>query len=159
MRRNVALAVKAKRYGARYALRIVLEARRVGIPVSLGFALVEQESGFRNVFGHDPTIYVGAGTVTKAKYLGYRRLRGRSKMQGVGPCQLTWWAYQDEADRRGGCWVPKHNIAVGFEILADHIQRYGRFSGIARYNGSGAHATLYARRVLDRAERWHDRLT
>jgi hypothetical protein len=23
-------------------------------------------------------------------------------MQGVGPCQLTWWEFQDTVDREGG---------------------------------------------------------
>lgn len=157
--RDIVLATKAKRHGARYSLRIVLEARRAGIPVSLGFALIEQESGFRNVFGHDPTIFIGAGVVTKQKYLAYRKQRGRSKMQGVGPAQLTWWAYQDEADQLGGCWVPKHNIRVAFGLLASHIRGLGVQAGIAAYNGSGPAARRYAQEVRAKQRRWHDRLT
>jgi hypothetical protein len=158
-KRDIALAIKAKRHGAKYALRIVLEARRAGIPVSLGFAIVEQETGFRNVFGHDPTIFIGAGVVTKQKYLAYRKQRGRTRMQGVGPAQLTWWAYQDEADALGGCWVPKHNICVGMKVLAGLIAVWGREAGIARYNGSGPAASRYAQQVLCKQRRWHDRLT
>lgn len=156
--RNIWLAVRAKRHGAKYSLRIVLEARRAGIPISLGFALIEQESGFRNVFGHDPTIFRGAGTVTKDKYLAYKKARGRRNMQGVGPAQLTWWEYQDRADHFGGCWQPKHNIRVGFEVLAAHIKRHGRTKGIMRYNGSGEQAALYSQQVLWKMRRWHDRL-
>ncbi|MFP5379559.1 MAG: hypothetical protein ACLGHP_07390 [Vicinamibacteria bacterium] len=157
--RDIALAVKAKRHGSNYSLRIVLEARRAGIPISLGFALIEQETGFRNVFGSDPTIYRGAGRVTKRKYLAYKRARGKTRMQGVGPAQLTWWEFQDRADRLGGCWVPRHNIRVGFEVLAAHIERHGRTMGIARYNGSGDAADLYTKQVLWKMRRWHERLT
>ncbi len=156
--RDAVLAAKAKRHGANYSLRIVIEARRAGIPLSLGFALIEQESNFRNVFGSDPTIYVGAGTVTKAKYQRYKSLRGKSLMQGVGPAQLTWWESQDRADKYGGCWLPKHNIRAAFETLAVNIKQHGREVGIERYNGSGQAARLYAQRVLWKMRRWHDRL-
>ena len=52
--RDLVLARRAKRHGARYSLRIIREARRAGIPISLAFAIVEQESRFLNVCGHDP---------------------------------------------------------------------------------------------------------
>ena len=89
----------------------IAEARRSGLKLALACALLEKESsGGQNVFGHDPnTIFAGAGDVTKEKYLDYRRRRiaaGNRTMQGVGPCQLTWWELQDEADREGGCWKP-----------------------------------------------------
>lgn len=156
--RDQELAQRAKEHGARYSLRIIREARRAGIPISLGFALIEQESNFTNVFGHDPTIFAGAGTVTKAKYAAYRKQRGRTRMQGVGPAQLTWWEYQDRADERGGCWIARHNIAVGFDILAAHIKAKGTRAGIAAYNGTGAKANRYATQVLDKQDKWHRRL-
>lgn len=155
---HLVLARKANRYGAKFSLRIVYEAKRAGIPVSLGFALVEQESGFRNVFGHDPTIFVGAGTVTKTKYLAYKRARGHTRMQGVGPCQLTWWATQDAADRLGGCWKPTYNIRVGFSTLAANIRAHGYVKGCERYNGTGPAAVAYSRSLRGRAVKWHKRL-
>jgi hypothetical protein len=156
--RDQELARKAKAHGANYSLRIIREARRAGIPISLGFALVEQESNFSNVFGHDPTIFAGAGKVTKRKYLEYKRQRGTPgrRMQGVGPCQLTWWTYQDRADRLGGCWVARHNIRVAFEDLAELVKAHGKREGIKRYNGSGKRADAYAMSVLRRQRRWHD---
>lgn len=160
--RDNELAHIAKRHGAHYSLRIVLEARRAGIPISLGFALVEQESGFHNIFGHDPTIYVGAGAVTKAKYLGYRAKRrssGNRMMQGVGPCQLTWWEYQDAADRLGGCWIARYNIQLAFTHLGQLIDRHGLRAGVKAYNGSGPAADRYAARVLRLQRMWHQRLT
>jgi hypothetical protein len=165
--RDQQLAETAKAHGAQYSLRIVWEARRAGIPISLGFALVEQETGFRNVWGHDPapnggTSQLGGSKVTKAAYLAYRKrrgARGRGGMQGVGPCQLTWYAYQDKADQFGGCWVAKHNIRVAFELLAAQMRAHGTRAGIRSYNGSGTSADRYAQQVLDRQRKWHRILT
>jgi hypothetical protein len=159
-KRNAILRDKARRSGANYCLAIIEEARRAGLPISLGFALIEQESGFRNVFGHDPTIFAGAGNVTKTKYLAYKRARGHTRMQGVGPAQLTWWEYQDSADRLGGCWVARNNIRVGFELLAALVDRHGEREGLAIYNGGSRNPNhRYAQQVLDRRRKWHNLLT
>jgi len=157
--RDQSLAETANRHGANYSLRIILEARRSGIPISLGFALIEQESNFRNVFGHDPTIFAGAGTVTLAKYREYKRQRGHTRMQGVGPAQLTWWEFQDRADRLGGCHIPRWNIRVAFDLLAKLIEEHGEIVSIARYNGSGAAANAYSKSVRGKQDKWHARLT
>lgn len=157
--RDLALARTAKKHGANYSLRIIQQARKSGIPISLAFALIEQESGFKNVFGHDPTIYQGAGKVTKKKYLEYKAQRGHTHMQGVGPAQLTWWQYQDEADKRGGAWVPKHNISFAFDHLASLINSKGFKQGIAAYNGSGPAAEQYASSVLAKQKKWHEILS
>ena len=56
---------------------VVEEARRAGLSLPLACALLEKESGRgRNVFGHDPTIFVGAGEVTRAKHLDWARQNG-----------------------------------------------------------------------------------
>jgi hypothetical protein len=160
--RDLELAKRANAFGANYSLRIILEARRAGIPISLGFALIEQESNFSNVFGHDPGNHSGAGRVTKSKYEAYRARRGptgRGGMQGVGPAQLTYYTVQDAADTLGGCWVPKHNIRVAFELLANLIAQHGEEQGLARYNGTGPAAQRYSRKVLERQAKWHRRLT
>lgn len=165
--RDKQLARIAKRYGANYSLRIVIEARRAKLPISLGFALLEQESNFSNVFGHDPTIFRGAGKVTKAKYLAYRKQRGptgRGGMQGVGPAQLTYYTFQDRADALGGCWVAANNIRVAFTDLANMIERHGKRKGLGVYNaGEQGWARglghKYADEVLWMERKWHERLT
>jgi len=165
-KRDQELARKAKAKGADYSLRIVMEARRADIPVSLAFAVVEQESGFQNIFGHDPTIFVGAGKVTKAKYLDYKHARGTPgrRMQGVGPVQLTWWTFQDRADALGGCWIARNNIRVGFDHLGDLLRQYkgSMRSALAVYNAGNtgsAQGQRYASEVLKRQRRWHHDLT
>jgi hypothetical protein len=150
---------RAIAHGAAFALTIIREARRAGIPVSLAFALVEQESAFKNVFGHDPTIFVGAGTVTKAKVESYLKQRGHTRMQGVGTTQLTWWEFQDEAQKLGGLWKPEIQMRVAFAHLARQMKDFGRRDGIRRYNGSGPAAEAYATSVLKRMDKWHDILS
>src|SRR4051812_3506014 len=80
----------------------IREATRAGLRLELACALLEKESaGGHNVYGHDPTIFVGAGAVSQSNYAEYKRRRVASRnhlMQGVGPCQLTWWEFQDAAD-------------------------------------------------------------
>jgi hypothetical protein len=138
------------------------EAVRSRLPLDLACALLDQESGGgRNVFGHDPTICVGWGSVTYLKYVAYRirrRNSGNRLMQGVGPVQLTWWSTQDEADREGGCWRPRFNMRVGFRHLHYNVLRYGLHPGVAAYNGSGPAAQHYADVVLERADVWKRRL-
>lgn len=153
----------AGQHGCRAGLAriIVNNARRYGVPVSLAFALFEHEAGFQKVFGHDPTIYVGAGPVTKPKYMGYlskRRASGNRLMQGVGEGQLTWWETQDLADRLGGCWTAEANVRVALMTLAARIHEYGYVAGIARYNGTGPAAQQYSVLVRSAARWWHDRL-
>ena len=93
--------------------------------------------------------------MTKAGYLAYRDERGPTGsggMQGVGPCQLTYFALQDRADALGGCWAVAPNLHVGFEQLASLIRRDGLASGVAAYNGRGDAAERYAQVVLARAD-------
>lgn len=160
--RDHELANIAKEHGANFSLRIVIEARDKDIPISLGFALIQQETGFQNIYGHDPTIYVGAGPVTAHNYHAYKKVRGphgEGGMQGVGPGQLTWWAIQDEADKRGGCHETSHNISTSFDVLAALIRKHGYVNGVAAYNGDGARAARYSRIVRASATVWHARFT
>lgn len=151
----VAIA-RARAHGCKLPRIAWAEAKRAGIPFTLLLAVLDQESGGgANEFGHDPTIFVGAGAVTRAKYLVYRELRDRTGlMQGVGAMQLTWRGYQDAADALGGCWKAACNVAIGAHVLAANIRRDGLHAGIAAYNGTGPAAEHYADQVLERMKRW-----
>ena len=154
-----------------YALRAERKLNHVG--PALAIAMLEQESGGRNVWGHDPTIFIGGfdrknnkhwsrrkGYVNEAGYKEYKRQRGptgRGGMQGVGPMQLTWYEFQDGADRLGGAWKPSVNILYGLSRLDDLIEDHGLTAGIQRYNGSGPAAVRYAREVLAKREKWQTR--
>src|SRR4051795_10298717 len=140
----------------------VAEAQRAGLRLAIACAMLEKETaGGHNVFGHDPTIFAGAGQVTKTKYQAYKQRRvasGNKSMQGVGPCQLTWYEFQDEADREGGCWRPEINIRIGFRHLAELIKANGETAGARKYNGVGKAAEAYSADLLKRAAVWEQRL-
>jgi hypothetical protein len=134
-------------------------AKKAGLKLAYACACLEKETGGgHNVFGHDPTIFRGAGAVTPAKYAAYKKQRlasGNRLMQGVGSVQLTWWSIQDAADRLGGCWHPLHNMTVGFTALAALIHKYGAQHGAAAYNGSGPAADAYGRDFVAKVARWN----
>jgi hypothetical protein len=157
----------AAQLGMKGSLRLLMEARSAGLSQSLGLALRTQETGIKgdgNVFGHDASgNHVGAGRVTKAKYLAYKKKRGstgRGGMQGVGPLQLTYYTFQDEADRLGGCWIVRWNYYVGFRDLAHLIRMYGsEHHALAVYNGGSANPNYkYADSVLEHKIWWHKKI-
>ena len=116
-----------------YGLRIALEATAYDIWPSVLCAVIEQETGMRNVYGHDPVRWpqVRGGDVTRLNYLRYKTLRKRGfGMQGVGPGQLTWWEYQDEADRSrwvlAACGEHRHDrVAARSEAQAGRFMAAG----------------------------------
>ncbi len=159
----IARAIRA--HGGRYEAVVVREARRVRLPIALACAIVEKETGFRNVFGHDavrnpikspPGGLLAVTRENYAQYLEHRR-QGLGN-QGVGPMQLTSPGLQDRADQLGGCWQPGPNIRVGLEFLAGNIRRMGLRPGVVAYNGSGPAAQRYGDDVLARARLWEQRL-
>jgi hypothetical protein len=165
--------LRARRYGARYCRKIIRVAEDVGIPIALGFALVEQESSFRNIFGSDPLlkmrwqgpasymflIGIMGERVTESRYAKYKTLRKAGwGMQGVGLTQLTWYEFQDAADEIGGCWKSEPQLQVGFQLVKSLMDQHGDHTGLARYNGYGPAAELYATSVLQRKDRWQRRL-
>jgi peptidoglycan hydrolase-like protein with peptidoglycan-binding domain len=148
----------------------VAEAARAGLRLEFAAALLEKESaGGHNVFGHDRDrsgryIYPardGTVKVTKELYLDYKRRRiasGNKAMQGVGPCQLTWFSFQDDADKEGGCWKPQINMRVGFRRLAGLMRTHGDAVGARMYNGSGDAAEAYSVDLRKKAAAWKARL-
>jgi hypothetical protein len=149
-----------------YGLRIALEASAYEIWPSVLCAVLEQESGFRNVYGHDPVKFpqIKGGNVTRLNYLRYKQLRKLGfGMQGVGPGQLTWWEYQDEADRSGGCWRPAPNIATTAWLLAQKRRQAGSWPHAFELYNAGKVGTpagsAYSNRVQDRQRDWHRRLS
>jgi murein DD-endopeptidase MepM/ murein hydrolase activator NlpD len=158
---GIAAAIRAN--GGHYEREIVLEATRYGVPVSLVCAVMEQESNFRNVFGHDPVDNPikspkdGLLFVTEELYRKYLSFRtGPKTSQGVGPMQLTYPTLQDEADDLGGCFDPAINIRVGVKNLARLIHKLGERDGVQAYNGAPGHG--YADSVLGLKHDWDVKL-
>jgi hypothetical protein len=154
-----------RKHGGRYEDAIIREAHASGLELSLVCALIEHESGFRNVYGHDPVPNPiksppnGLREVTEENYRLYlRHRRNKEGMQGVGPTQLTWFEFQDEADAAGGCWKPEVNIKIGCRVVARERARLGSTRQALRvYNGGPtppASTEGYARSVLKLQQKW-----
>ncbi len=146
------------------ATHILAACHTTGLPLSYGLALVEKETGFRNVFGHDPTSSIPVSwrgsRVTRAKYRVYKAARKRGRgMQGVGPVQLTWFAFQDQADAVGGCHKPYPNLVVGFRLLASLINQHGKEAGAGAFNGTGPAAEAYGRDWVHKQAAWHGKVS
>ena len=156
----------AKQHGILMPIRAWRAAHRAHVPYYIACAFLMQEtSGGKNIFGHDPTIFVGAGQVTKEKYLRYKRERGSvaARSQGVGPMQITYWSLQDECDDLGGCWKPTINIYYGLTLIRQFMDSGITLKEVARkYNGGpGAKpptAEVYAAQMVERFDYWRDLL-
>lgn len=164
--RDAELARKLRARGVKNALRIVIECRHRHdgvIPVSLGLALQEQESAGRNIFGADTNAPFPHLPVTRARVLKLVDLvHAGSISNGVGPMQLTFIGFIEEANRDGGAWNPAVNIATGLGIIAGHVKDHGMRDGLATYNGgkpTSEKGQRYAKEVLARQARIHDEIT
>lgn len=133
--------------------------RKYHLPYSIGFATVEQESFFRNVYGHDSGGLNPGDVVTKHNFEEFRRRvvsTNGGGANGVGPLQITYWTYIRDHPR---LYKQRVNIFVGIKILADLVHRLGEFNGIGAYNGGeGNPNEAYAAEVLDRVKKWRPRL-
>lgn len=148
------------------AAQVIDIASAAKLELACAAVLLGKESGGgQNIFGHDAVPdggqYVKGGPVTEAtyrKYLAWRK-GGSGRMQGVGPCQLTYYTIQDQADARGGCWRWEVNCAVGFDLLATQIRTKGVQDGFRAYNGSGPAAEAYGRDAMARLGTWRPKLS
>lgn len=169
----------ARANGILRASSVFCAADDTGIPPYVLCAFLMQESGGgTNVYGHDvdtdgtPRPFWGHGQVTEANYAAYLverdlgvREAGRfpelgRRMQGVGPMQLTWWGFQDQADAAGGCWDPAVNTRTGAAILAKYYGAHRKTNPKATeariwwkvaksYNGKRAYADRMAERFVE----------
>src|ERR1700753_2249666 len=100
------LMAMIKGEGFAFAQAIMTEAGKAGVPLGLALALVEQESGFRNIFGadHGPqtTVPWCHQPVTKERVqelIKYVEDGGISN--GVGLTQLTSIGFIKQAEAEG----------------------------------------------------------
>lgn len=150
-------------------LVIFEEAKGAGLELALAAALVEQESGGFNVFGHDH----GIGLPDRPPYSGHPVTKERVKalrdngnyshgMQGIGCVQLTWWEFVEEAEREGGAHLPRYQCRVGFRLLKDYVDRYPYLEALGAYNAGEQNRRsvlrTYAAELAAKHEGWKTRL-
>jgi hypothetical protein len=101
--------------------------------------------------------------VTKERVLTLvEHVRAGGVSNGVGPGQLTWLGYIEEANRDGGAWDTAVNIATSQRILAAHVRDHGLRGGLATYNAGrpdDGQGRRYADRIIARQRHWHAVLT
>jgi hypothetical protein len=153
---------------------IVEMAEKVDIRVSTGAAVIEKESGGRNIFGCDHT-QAAAG---HAPWCHERVTRERldaliewvesgKASNGVAWAQLTHFSFIQKAEEMGGADKPGPNIEVGFEELKRLFLKYhsgplynsGWREAVASYNGGEGNRfepgpQAYAKDVAAKARAW-----
>jgi len=164
MTRDAALAELVRTHGFSFGPTIVREANRAGLPIPLALALVEQESGFRNIFGCDLGPRSSAPwchqEVTKDRVqalLAHVKKGGTSN--GVGLTQLTSIDFVRQAEAEGGAHKAEAQCRIGFRLLRGLIERNGERTGIGAYNGGEGNPNLdYAASVLALRAKWDKRV-
>ena len=155
-----------RREGALRAARI---ATRNGVPVfvahciafaaalqrvkpSVAFAVAEQESNFRHIFGHDVG---GAFPGRKVTHDRFEALIRRHAWNGVGIFQITYYGYILAHPK---VWRILANCKVGLKIVKQQIDGAGGLrAGLARYNGGPTPPPIsweYADQVTSRQRKW-----
>ena len=150
--------------------QIILEEAEENIDPALACALVEKESGGRNVFGCD----WGSQWAGQSPWCNERVTRPRLDAlladiesgygsNGVGLTQLTHPPFIHEAESMGGAHVPRYQCRVGFRLLRDLILKLGYTAGLAAYNAGEGNWQLginngYAGDLAYKHGLWKERL-
>lgn len=145
---------------------IVQAASTTGLPLAILAAMIEKESGGKNIYGHDAGgVFSVAGQnveVTQANFTEFRRrvVDGGEKSNGVGPSQVTyrgyWTAYPDYP-----FWEPLANLKFGATLLLDLLDGDTSDASIssagAHYNGGTSpneKAVAYGADLLTKTNAW-----
>lgn len=100
------------------------------VDYALALAVIEQETGFRNVIGDD-----GAS-------VGYMQVQERwngDRMERLGVTDLS---------------DPISNFRVGCDCLSEYISKYGLPAALTAYNSGKPGDSTYSREVMERYARW-----
>lgn len=140
-----------------------------GLYLSTAAALVEKESGFKNLFGCDwsskwtnvPPYCQVAVTKDRVRKL-IANVKNGGGQNGIGLTQLTSINYVYEAEKMGGAHLPRYQMRVGFRVLLDHIASLSWPAGAAAYNaGAGnwrAVIDTYGADMARLQKEWAERL-
>lgn len=147
--------------------------RKAGLPFFAACALLEMESGGKNVWGGDngsATEHLHGKPVTVLAFTQFLvKVLNGTVSNGVGPCQITYAGALDHGHRDGGYfrqmldrglapWLPADNMRFGFELLAANYKRTQNWTeAFAQYNGGphpNADALKYGRDGKTKLEAW-----
>lgn len=142
----------------RVSMMIAFACRKERLRYALGYALIQQESNFRHVFGHDVGGVFPGLSVTRGRYRYLRRSlkAGNGGANGVGYTQITYPGYIID---HPGLWRRRPNIYFGIGIFADYVRRLGERRGAGAYNGGEANPQYgYADQLLAKARETRPKL-
>lgn len=146
---------------------LIEEAQRANLEVAAACAMISKETGGRDIFGADwgrigadrvPYSHLATTERRVDPLLGYVRRGGVSN--GIGVSQITSAPYVFRAEQAGGAHIPRYQMRVGFDVLADNIRTLDRDfqSGAAAYNaGLGNWRSVYptyGAKVIQLYELW-----
>lgn len=149
----------ARDFGLQNVAAIANASEQANVPFAVACALIEKESGGRNVYGHDEGGALAGfpGTCNEDNYevFWWMVFQKGMKSNGVGPAQITSKGLlQQMADDRLDPWFPLHNIFFGLTLLKQFKQTTGSWEGAGtRYNGSPEYGKDLARKI----EQWQER--
>ena len=161
---NSQIAAIVTKAGSSFGATILAEAAAAGVPPALALALVEQESGFRNIFGCDQgpreTVPWCHQEVTRERVKALiDHVEHGGISNGVGLTQLTSIGFIRQAEAEGGAHRVEAQCRVAFRLLRDLIARHGQRVGIGAYNGGEGNPNLdYADSVIALRARWKERI-
>lgn len=166
---------------------IVQAASATGVPLAIAAAMIQKETGGKNIYGHDGSTETGPGVfstkygpvtingvtyaqgsdipVTQGNFTEFRRrVTAGEKSNGVGPAQLTYAGYFKQAPDYP-FWDALANIRFGLTVLADYLNDDFSDSSIssagAHYNGGttpNATALAYGADLLTITTAWRAKL-
>lgn len=127
---------------------LVDECRKMGsggLWVSTAAALVEQESGGKNIFGCDwGSKWVRTPPYCRVEVTEERvrdlllNIEAGGGANGVGLTQLTYPPLVRQAEALGGAHLPRYQMRVGFRLLNDLLAQYDYLNALEAYNdGNG----------------------
>lgn len=150
----------ARRNGVRGrdAFNIAFAGAQLQVSQALCFALCEQESTFRHIFGRDVGGPFPGQPVTRSKYQQLvEHVRGGGTSNGVGLMQLTFPGYLTE---NPGLWRRLANVKFGIGLIRTNVAENGKRKGLAMYNGGPSppeDSFDYADEVIGREQKWQER--
>lgn len=151
---------KAADHGLKNVELIAKAADATKLPFYAACALMEKESGGRNVYGADRGGALSAypHDVTEENYRVFEWLVFTKKQtsNGVGPCQITWKGFFPDMVSKGlKPWDALDNMKYGMGLLAGYYKSDGTWTKAGkRYNGGGA----YGRDLEKKVAAWKARL-
>lgn len=132
----------AKKHGLVNVWAASRAAKKVGLPFEVACAVLQKESGGRNVYGHDAGGALSGYTraVNEQNFNVFEWLitvKGENS-NGVGPCQITWFPFFNVMRQRNlKPWVPYDNMVFGFGLLKAYYDTSHSWTAAGhKYNGA-----------------------